>query len=410
MSDRPYDVVLFGATGFTGRLTAEYLARDADRGKARWALAGRSLAKLESVRDGLTGIDSALSDLPLLVADTDDPGSLRELAASARVVVTTVGPYISYGEPLVAACAEAGTDYLDLTGEPEFVDLMYVRYHERAKASGARLVHCAGFDSIPYDLGAYYTVGLLPNDVPIRVDGYVRGAFRPSGGTMHSAITGFSRARQTGQAASERRKVERDEVETERPPRRRSRFRPRPPHLARGIGWALPFPSIDPMVVTRSARALPRYGPDFTYGHHVAVKRLAGAAGLVAGAVGLFALAQLPPTRSWLLRRFPAGAGPSPERRAGNWFKVRFIGQGGGRRVVTEVAGGDPGYDETAKMLGECALCLAFDDLPETAGQVTTAVAMGDALVERLRRAGITFTTIAEDAAQDTTQNKVPGG
>jgi short subunit dehydrogenase-like uncharacterized protein len=410
MSDRPYDVVLFGATGFTGRLTAEYLARDAERGKARWALAGRSRAKLESVRDRLTDIDPALSDVPLLVADVGDPGSLREIAASARVVATTVGPYISYGEPLVAACAEAGTDYLDLTGEPEFVDLMYVRYHERAKASGARLVHCAGFDSIPHDLGAYYTVGLLPDDAPIHVDGYVQGALRPSGGTMQSAITGFSRARRTGRAAAARRKVERDEVATERPARR-PRFRPRPPHLARDIGWALPFPSIDPMVVVRSARALPRYGPAFTYGHHVAVKRLAGAAGLVAGVAGLFALAQFPPTRSWLLRRFPPGTGPSPERRARNWFKVRFVGRGGGRRVVTEVAGADPGYDETAKMLAESALCLAFDDLPETAGQVTTAAAMGDALIDRLRRAGITFTTIAENAAQDDApQEKIPDG
>ncbi|HEY7485049.1 MAG TPA: saccharopine dehydrogenase NADP-binding domain-containing protein [Streptosporangiaceae bacterium] len=396
MPDRTYDLVLFGASGFTGALTAEYLARavgaSGTAGQCRWALAGRDLAKLEAVRDRLAAIDSGLADLPLLVADAADPAGLREIVEDTRVVATTVGPYIVHGEPLVAACAAAGTDYLDLTGEPEFVDLMYVRYHERAKATGARIVHCCGFDSIPHDLGAYYTVGLLPDGVPIRVDGYVRAALRPSGGTVHSAVTAFSRARQTFRAAAARRRAEHGEGTSGR----RSRLRSRPPHLARGLGWALPFPSIDPQVVIRSARALPRYGPDFTYGHHFATRRLTGAVGLAAGTAAAFVLAQPPPTRSWLLRRFPAGSGPTTDQRAANWFKVRFTGMGGGHRVVTEVAGGDPGYDETAKMFGESALCLAFDDLPETAGQVTTAVAMGDALIERLRSAGITFTTLAE--------------
>ena len=415
MPDRPYDLVLFGATGFTGALTAEYLAR-AVRGvpqSCRWALAGRDRSKLETVRDRLAGFDPALADLPILVADVNDPAALREIAAGTRVVASTVGPYVFYGEPLVAACAEAGTDYLDITGEPEFVDLMYIRYHERAKATGARLVHCCGFDSIPHDLGAYYTVGLLPADVPIRVTGYVRLAIRPSSGTVHSAVTAFSRTRQNARTAAARRKAERaetqrtetDRTETDRagadragagPAGRRVRLRPRGPHHVRELGWAMPFASIDPMIVGRSARALPRYGPDFTYGHHLAVRRLSHAAGLAAGVTGLFVLAHLPPARSLLLRRFPPGAGPTPEQRAAGWFKVRFVGEGGGRRVVTEVAGGDPGYDETAKMLGESALCLAFDDLPETAGQVTTATAMGDALLDRLRRAGISFTTVAD--------------
>jgi short subunit dehydrogenase-like uncharacterized protein len=156
----------------------------------------------------------------------------------------------------------------------------------------------------------------------------------------------------------------------------------------------LPLPTIDPQVVRRSAKALDRYGPDFSYGHYVAIKRLPAAVGLVGGVAGLFALSQLPPTRNLLLGRLQPGEGPTPEQRAKGWFKVRFVGEGGGRRVVTEVAGGDPGYGETSKMLAESALCLAHDDLPTTAGEVTTAVAMGDALTERLRRAGITFTVL----------------
>ncbi|HSE70916.1 MAG TPA: saccharopine dehydrogenase NADP-binding domain-containing protein, partial [Nocardioidaceae bacterium] len=152
-TDRELDLVLFGATGFTGGLTAEYLARNAPPG-CRWALAGRNQAKLEALRDRLAAIDDDLATLPLLHADVTDRRSVEQVARAARVVITTVGPYVEYGEPLVAACAEAGTDYVDLTGEPEFADLMYVRYHAAAVASGARIVHACGLDSIPHDLGA----------------------------------------------------------------------------------------------------------------------------------------------------------------------------------------------------------------------------------------------------------------
>src|SRR4051794_12295674 len=152
---RPYDVVLLGATGFAGRLTAEYLAGAAPA-DCRWALAGRNPDKLARVRDELAALHPALPVPELITADITRERSLRELAASTRVVATTVGPYVLYGDGLVAACAAAGTDYLDLTGEPEFVDVCYVRHHATALESGARIVHAAGFDSIPHDLGAYF--------------------------------------------------------------------------------------------------------------------------------------------------------------------------------------------------------------------------------------------------------------
>src|SRR5215203_7286780 len=171
-SDRELDLVLFGATGFTGRLTAEYLAHHAPDG-LRWGLAGRNESKLEGVREHLTTIDSDLGDLTLLHADVTDDASLKDVAQRARVVITTVGPYLAYGEPLVSACAEAGTDYVDLTGEAEFVDRMYVAHHATAQRTGARLVHACGFDSIPHDLGALFTVQTLPADQPINMRGYV---------------------------------------------------------------------------------------------------------------------------------------------------------------------------------------------------------------------------------------------
>jgi saccharopine dehydrogenase (NAD+, L-glutamate forming) len=155
--------------------------------------------------------------------------------------------------------------------------------------------------------------------------------------------------------------------------------------------WAVPLPTIDPQIVARSAAALPRYGPDFTYRHFAAVKHLTTIAAAGAGLGTLAVLAQIPPTRRWLLDRLKPGEGPTAERRAKSWFTVRFDAHGGGRHVTTEVSGGDPGYTETAKMLAESALCLAFDDLPPTSGQLTPAAAMGQPLIDRLRAKDITF-------------------
>ncbi|MEU8680001.1 saccharopine dehydrogenase NADP-binding domain-containing protein [Streptomyces sp. NPDC048611] len=384
-SGRAYDLVLYGATGFTGALTAAYLAAHVPKG-CRWALAGRSTAKLERLRDQLAESDPACADLPLLRADSGDPGSLRDLAAGTRVLVTTVGPYLLHGEPLVAACAAAGTDYVDLCGESEFIDRMYVQYEATARASGARLVHAGGFDSVPYDLGVHYTVGLLPEGVPVRIDGFVRTNATFSGGTLNSALTAASRPVAMARAARERRQAE------PRPAGRTVRAPFGPPVRSGETGtWGVPLPTLDPQIVARSAAALDRYGPDFRYRHYAGVRRLPVAVGGALGAGALCALAQVPPARRWLSGRLEPGDGPSPERRASSWFKVRFVASGGDTRLITEVSGGDPGYEETAKMLAESALSLAFDELPETAGQVTTAVAMGDALRTRLQEAGITF-------------------
>ena len=158
--------------------------------------------------------------------------------------------------------------------------------------------------------------------------------------------------------------------------------------------WALPLPTIDPQMVLRSARALDRYGPDFTYGHYGAMKHLPVAVAGVAGVASLFTLAQIPPARKFLLGRMESGEGPSPADREKGWFKVTFVGKAGGQKVMTQVSGGDPGYGETSKMLAEASLCLAHDELPETSGQVTTAQAMGRPLIERLDRQGISFRTL----------------
>jgi short subunit dehydrogenase-like uncharacterized protein len=385
---RDHDIVIFGATGFTGELTAAYLAENAPVG-LRWALAGRNQDKLEKVRARLAKIDPSLAELPLLQADSSDEESMRAVAASTRVVITTVGPYLLYGQALVAACAEAGTDYLDLTGEPEFVDRMYLAHHDRAVETGARIVHAAGFDSIPHDLGAWFTVQELGSKDPISLRGVVRAGGTPSGGTFHSAMAAMSRPRQMREAMVARREKE------GRPAGRKSRAVAGKPHRDRVLGlWLLPLPTIDPFVVARSGAALPSYGPDFRYSHYAGLKTLRYTVGGALAVGGLVVSSQIPPLRNFLKSRIKQGDGPSKARRDKSWFTVDFVGESAGRTVRTRVSGGDPGYDETAKMLAESALCLALDNNPQTAGQVTTAYAMAENLVTRLQKAGMSFEVV----------------
>jgi short subunit dehydrogenase-like uncharacterized protein len=391
--NRDFDLVLFGATGFTGGLTARYLAEHAPAG-CRWAIAGRNKAKLESVRTALSADHPGCADLPLLHADVEDPDSLRTVASAARVVATTVGPYTRYGEPLVAACAAQGTHYLDLTAEPEFIDLMYLRHHETATRTGARLVHCCGFDSVPSDLGALFTVQQLPEGVPLTVKAFVRSRAGLSAGTIHSALTIWSRRRETARAARERRKVE-----PQPSGRRIGRVKQRLHHEPAIGRWGLPFPMIDPVVVRRSAAALDRYGPDFRYGHYLGLP-LPVALGLLGGGAAFLTAMRVPALRSRVMKRFEPGQGPSEELRAKSWFSVELVGVGGGQRVVTSLSGGDPGYTETSKILAEAAMCLALDSgLPEVSGQVTPAVAMGDALIRRLADAGLVFSVVRSERA-----------
>ena len=395
---RELDLVLLGATGFTGGLTARELAQHAPAG-LRWAVAGRDPARLDQLVESLA--DTQCPPSAWIVVDASKPALLDGLVRRTAAVVSTVGPYLEHGEPLVRACATHGTHYLDLTGEPEFVDRMYDLHHARAVGSGAKLVHACGFDSVPHDLGAQFTVeqftveqlGSQQTDgqaqdpgVPITMRGVVRTSGSFSGGTLHSALGAISRRKEAKRAADRRRRREK------RPTDRRARVVSLPPRRDEALGvWLLPLPTIDPAVVVRSARALPEYGPDFSYSHHVGVARTSRAVMTAGGALGLVAAAQVPPLREAIGKRVPRGSGPSPERRERSRFSVDFIAEAGGRTVHTRVSGGDPGYTETSKMLAQAALCLLLDDVPDVAGQVTTAVAMGPALRRRLVERGIGF-------------------
>jgi short subunit dehydrogenase-like uncharacterized protein len=388
MGKRELDVIVFGATGFTGELVVDYLATHGPSG-LRFALAGRSREKLRAVRDRIEAVRPELGSIELIAASIEDPESLRAMAERTRVLITTVGPYERHGEPVVRACIEAGTDYVDITGEPEFVRRILERYDRRARDGHLRIVSCCGFDSIPHDLGAYFTVKQLTSDGPITVEAFVRVRGTFSGGTWHTAVGALGDLRKTraawkAPAASGGRRVKGIPTTLRRGPY--------------GTEWAVKMPTIDPQIVLRSAAALDEYGPEFSYGHYLHLRSLSKLALLGLGAGATVALSQLGPTRRALLKIKEPGEGPSETERARSSFEVTFIGEAeGGEKVETRFAGGDPGYDETAKMLAESALCLALDrdKLPARYGVVTPAVAMGDALLDRLRAAGLVIERVS---------------
>jgi short subunit dehydrogenase-like uncharacterized protein len=402
--DRELDVVVFGATGFVGRLVAGYLARRALRG-VRIGLAGRSLRRLADIRAGL---GAAASAWPLLAADSADPASVAALARSARVVATTVGPYRHQGLTLAAACASAGTDYADLAGELLFIRESIDQCHAVAAGTGARIVHCCGFDSVPSDLGVLMLhqaaladgAGYLA-DTTLVVTG-LRGGV--SGGTLASGLGQWSEAA----ASAERRKVIED-------PYALSPERAAEPDLGderdlncasydSALGsWIGPFlmAGLNTRVVRRS-NALRgwAYGRRFRYrevtgfgaGPAAAVEAAAVAAAGKAMAAGL----GFGPSRALLGQLLPVlGKGPSERTRRTGFFRIQIHAatSAGARYLGNIEARGDPGYAATSVMLGESALCLALDRdrLPDLAGVLTPATAMGTALADRLRSAGQTL-------------------
>ena len=381
----PFDVVIYGASGFTGRLVAEYMSQQYDR-SVNWAMAGRSATKLAAVRDEI----GAAKDTPLVVADASDPASLRAMVANARCIITTVGPYQLYGSDLVAACAELGTDYVDLSGEPAWMHEMITKHHDAAVKSGARIVHSCGFDSIPFDLGVYFLeqAALEKFGKPLpRVRGRVRsmnGEF--SGGTAASLTATMTALGEnpallailtnpfalangfTGPQQPADNKVYEDEL----------------------LGqWVAPFimAAINTKNVHRSNALLgQRYGADFQYDEMM----LTGS-----GEQGK-AIADIVASSNPLVGDDVPKPGEEPSkasREAGN-YDVLFVGtNNNGDELRASVTGDlDPGYGSTSKMIAESALCL-IHDCPELKGGIyTPAPAMGEKLITRLvAHAGMTF-------------------
>jgi short subunit dehydrogenase-like uncharacterized protein len=403
--DRPFDVVVWGATGFTGSLVAEYLyGRYGIDGDLRWAIGGRSEEKLAGLRDRL----GAGERLPLLVGDSRDPVALATIAGQTRVVCSTVGPFARYGSELVEACATAGTHYCDITGEVQWMRRMIDAHEDKARATGARIVHACGFDSIPSDLGTLFIQRSMQaeerrhcDEVKLRVR-KMKGAF--SGGTVASLLNALDEAARDPAArralghpyslnpAGEQSGPDGGDQRT-------------PVYDADFVSWTAPFvmASVNTRVVRRSNAVMGfPYGRDFRYSE--AVTTGAGTMGWtravsMTAALGAFVgAASMGPARRLMNRLFlpQPGEGPDEAAREAGSFDLRLFGRAGnGRTIRGRVTGDrDPGYGATCRMLGESAVCLATqgDSLPVGGGFWTPASCMGDALIPRLEAsAGMRF-------------------
>jgi short subunit dehydrogenase-like uncharacterized protein len=401
MADRRFDLVLHGATGFVGRLTAGELA-DRAPGDLRIGLSGRSEERLRAVRDDL-GVD-----WPLLVTDALDPASVAALAGSAAVVATTVGPYHRYGLPLVEACAAAGTSYCDLTGETLFVRDSAAAAHERARDTGARIVHSAGFDSVPSDLGVLMLHQRVQADGEGTLGDTALALVSVKGGVSGGTIDSARAELEVAAGDPELRRVLADPYslspDRAADPAGRDERDPMLPGRNALLGrWVAPYP-LGPhncRIVRRSNALLGHaYGPGFRYLEHLAVGSGPAApvlAGLVTAGLGAVAGGmRFGPTRALLDRVLPSpGDGPSERQRRSGHFRVEVHTRTstGAHYVATVGARSDPGYAGTAVIFGEAALSLTLDEPDSPGGVLTPAVALGDRLTRRLRDRGLTLTT-----------------
>jgi short subunit dehydrogenase-like uncharacterized protein len=410
---RDFDIVLYGATGFAGKLTAEYLAKAA--GDARIALAGRSTERLQAVRENL---GEPARSWPILVADASEPSTLNAMAARAQVVVTTVGPYTRYGLPLVAACAAAGTDYADLTGEAMFVRNSIDLYHKQAADTGARIVHACGFDSIPSDLSVFalYRAASQDGTGELTDTDFVLRRF--SGGLSGGTIASGMEMMRTASSDPDARRLLADPYTLSTDRGAEPELGPQPdlpwrrgrdiaPELAGTWTAGFMMAPYNTRIVRRSNALLDwAYGRRFRYAEHMSL----GSSALAAAASAMITVAEnagfglgnryfrLLPRR--LIERIAPkpGTGPSAASRERGYYQAEtYTTTTTAARYVAKIAQqGDPGYKATSVLLGESGLALAMDrdKLSDLRGVLTPASAMGDALLARLPAAGVSLETV----------------
>lgn len=404
--EKAYDIVLFGASSFVGQIITAYLSDHLTGSPIRWALAGRSAAKLQALLDSLP---AANRDIPMLLADADDADSLIHMCQQTRLVMTTVGPYDMYGDPLVKSCAASGTDYCDLTGEAHWIKKMLDHHETTAQQTGARIVHCTGFDSIPSDLGvwhlqqlAHQRFGSHCNHVKLRIRN-MRGA--ASGGTIATALHMAEQMKQDPQ-------LKKQMVNPYILCPQGHGFTTRQHHVSIEWDdtfkrWTAPFfmAPINTKIVHRSnALSKQAYGADFQYNEGLMTgpgfKGKMRARSVYWGLGAFFAGIGIGPIRA-LLKKFvlpKPGEGPSPEEQEQGFYDFRFVGQTpAGEQLITQVYGDrDPGYGSTAKIMAQTALCMVQNLSPDHPGGFwTPATLLGQNLIDRLQQhAGVTFKAV----------------
>ncbi|XOV78760.1 MAG: saccharopine dehydrogenase family protein [Aestuariibacter sp.] len=406
MSDTKFDIVVFGATSFVGKILSQYLFENYRDSDVSWAIAGRSEKKLTDLKQQL---GKGAENIPTIIADAADESALQAMCQQAKVIISTVGPYAFYGEPLVKVCAETGTDYCDLTGETQWIAEMLEKYEATAKKNGARIVNCCGFDSIPSDMGVLF----LQENAKQQFDEYcyrVKMRVKAAKGGM-SGGTVASLLNVAKQAAAD-------------PALRRQLVNPyalcpqNHPFFAHQASnskakfdgdfkrWIAPFvmAAINTRIVHRSNALLDaRYGKNFLYDEAMLMKGRGAATGMSFGMGGFMLAATISPLRAAMEKLFlpKPGEGPSPKEQEEGFFNLHFMGETAmGKTIKAKVTGDrDPGYGSTAKMLSETAIYFA-KELPKDkeGGFWTPSTLFGMPLVERLQqKAGLTFEIVKDD-------------
>ena len=423
---RPYTLVLYGATSFVGQITARYLAHflsDQEHRDVRWAIAGRNAEKLEKLHFQLTqeqdaekANDTSAANVDIIIANSDNAASLDKMTTQTRVIISTVGPYLKYGEPLIKSCVENGTDYVDLTGEAIFIKDMLDKYQDKAQQSGARIVNSCGFDSIPSDLGVYFTqqqseanFNAPCSTIHMRVKAAKGGL---SGGTLASMATIFE---ESGKNKSRRQQLANPYLlnnDSDAPNVRQDNIN-KPQYDAEHGHWLAPFimASINTRIVHRSNQLLSyQYGREFKYDEAMwmqnGVKGQLISYGMSAGIFGFITAMTFKRSREFLSNHVltKSGDGPSKSDQDNGYFDLRFFGKTtNNETIATKVTGNkDPGYGSTSQMLAQSALCLAQDITKDEVkgGFWTPASAMGNRLLTRLENnAGICFEVVNSDKA-----------
>jgi short subunit dehydrogenase-like uncharacterized protein len=373
--DRKYDIVLFGATGFTGKLIASYLDKHISAYSATWAIAGRNPVKLEALQNELA------SKPDIITADVDNQEEIHAMAGNTRILMNAAGPFNWYGRIVVEACVASGTHYLDITGEPAFVADVYTSFDKTAIHHKSCVINCCGFDSIPADLTVFKAMQLLPPDEPKAVWGFVQTNATFSGGTITTAINALHRQ------VKEKSRI------PSLPKHPNAPKISRRIHLNRDVSaWAVPMPVVDPHIVKRSAYKMPDiYGKAFTYAQFFLRSTFVKVVKMVTPIILAMLLVRFKTFRQYMLKKFAPGTGPDSGRRSRSVFRFTCVARSTSRAVKVVMSGGDPGYDETAKMFSESAFIVLDKERSGklSFGVKTPAEALGNELMVRLMQEGI---------------------
>jgi len=372
--DKRYDLVVFGASGFTGQLICDYLSKHNDIKNINWAIAGRNKSKLEKIKSDNT----LLKDIDILFVDSFNHDTIDQMCQSAKLILSTVGPYSLYGEYLVQSCIKYSTHYVDLTGEPDFVNTIRNKYSKDAIDSNSIIINCCGLESIIPDIGVFQTVKKMKS-IKKHVTYYMKTKGEISGGTWASFIYSIS---------SGSRVIDVNKTTNSKKVKTKKIF-----YNKELKQWALIFPVIDKQIIYRTSKKFKEYGLEFSFNEYMLIKSLFQLLILIKGVILIGMFSRFKFIKNWLLSLKPSGSGPNKNKRDTHWFKAIFIGEGENERICYKISGGDPGYGETSKFISEIALCILLqqDKLIEKKGIMTPVECTGDLLINRLKNAGIKF-------------------